>query len=767
MVITIFAIFVLSFFVAVNAEPKINFNNYLDYPAGKKLSMDMYGDLIAVSIRGIGAGVDPVSYESHVEIWDMQDLSAPVAIIDDPDSLYNPAQYFGQHLSMDDTYLAISSGSQKKVYIYDLSTPASPTLFYTWSLSGATDTIFPGSADTNGKTRMLEMDKGNSRIVIACGLTQCTSRKYDGVSSWTGGTFRSKNTIDGTKSFNTLALSYGGRFWIACQSCSGSTCGCQLGTISATGTMGSSYGFLRTTSSTSQVIGTIAIRNNIANPEQAPYFVMLGHSTVVSTYQWQASGIGGFVPGWSEECDIIGVNYGGGKYVDYDAETGYLLIGHNVPQNTNRCVVQVTSTLYNSAPTPITYLDIPTNANGEFAARQLAIHGNSIAVANAESTSGTTLRGVWIAYDQIIPPPTASPTVSPTPSPTFECVGPAQCAGTDYCTTGNTCTTAQACTAHVDCHEEFTYSLPYCDIANSICKDIGLVGSCSSEVECTEKAKLELAKQKGIASTALIITAASLSDKRNATLESVARSKATLSPGFSAVYVVENTQSATIDANVLEEVGSAAYKTALKQQICGVYADLCTVTIVEAGSRRQLQQSTSATVEITYELDDEAYDAISENGLDSGNFTAELAELLGVNETQITVSGVDGSIVVGITLVETDESDTEPLGEEILAEISLINANIVNITSDLVTELGLDPSDIEAQAIDLCADRTCNNRGACDDSDGVCDCDEGFWGINCGTTCNCENEGVCQGSLCICTYPNYGLRCDDQVDCSC
>jgi len=77
-----------------------------------------------------------------------------------------------------------------------------------------------------------------------------------------------------------------------------------------------------------------------------------------------------------------------------------------------------------------------------------------------------------------------------------------------------------------------------------------------------------------------------------------------------------------------------------------------------------------------------------------------------------------------------------------------------------------DPGDlIEETKIDYCVLRTsCLD---CDQSTGDClSCPTDTWGLDCEVPCTCDNGGTCGESNCICNYPDMGLRCELQRNCS-
>lgn len=67
--------------------------------------------------------------------------------------------------------------------------------------------------------------------------------------------------------------------------------------------------------------------------------------------------------------------------------------------------------------------------------------------------------------------------------------------------------------------------------------------------------------------------------------------------------------------------------------------------------------------------------------------------------------------------------------------------------------------------IDYCVLRnTCLD---CESDTGDClSCPIDTWGLDCEVPCTCSNGGTCGADSCICDYPDMGLRCDLQRNCS-
>lgn len=72
---------------------------------------------------------------------------------------------------------------------------------------------------------------------------------------------------------------------------------------------------------------------------------------------------------------------------------------------------------------------------------------------------------------------------------------------------------------------------------------------------------------------------------------------------------------------------------------------------------------------------------------------------------------------------------------------------------------------IEDTKVNYCVLRnTCLD---CDARTGDClSCPPDTWGLDCEVPCTCSNGGTCGADNCICEYPDMGLRCDLQRNCS-
>lgn len=425
-------------------------------------------------------------------------------------------------------------------------------------------------------------------------------------------------------------------------------------------------------------------------------------------------------------------------------------------------VYKVSDMLVTSAPMS----EVVKVQSGVSAANHLAnfeYHNNSGYFSYTATGSVATFARV-----NVLVPPTPAPTLAPTPSPTFECVGSSQCiTNTEVCGPVNTCEVADTCTNHTQCYGDFVSDhLPYCNSVTSKCKDLGFTATCANAKQCVSAMKGKLATHKGLMTAKRTVT----SDQRfNATSELISRAKAQLQEGVTPVIIVKNTETGTFSSDAIDQVGQTAFLNGIKTEICKDYDGVCTVSIVPArrALSRDLQSQSSVTVQIEYEVDDEAYAELSSGSLGTEGFEAALAAELGIGAGNITVSTIEGQLVVSITLIEEESTNGNPSGTEILDQIQAIEDDLTGITNDLVSELNLTASDIESSALDLCNGRDCNGRGTCNEESGECECVGEWWGVNCETACTCLGSvnGPCTNGYCACEYPEYGLRCELTSDC--
>jgi hypothetical protein len=343
------------------------------------------------------------------------------------------------------------------------------------------------------------------------------------------------------------------------------------------------------------------------------------------------------------------------------------------------------------------------------------------------------------------------------------CTVSSTCSQGKYCGPANLCVTPKICDVHTDCINQLVPGrLPYCNPTTLKCED-KYSGSCTSQTECRVKATQAKKTISGIGSATLRVrTNNNMKDTRNATEETISRVKSSVQDDSKLAILVKGTE--TIDFTPSDYESDPNFADKVKAARCQDNIDLCSVAVSSSGGRRALQSS-NVTITITYTFDEEAYSNTTGFDFDDPAFLQALADSLGVNTSDIDVTGdTSGTVDIEVTLTEEPDG-TEPLGSDLVDQINVINNSLDTIGSDLASELGLDSNDISTQSVDLCGDRDCSGYGTCDEATGICACTNDRWGINCETSCSCENGGVCDGAYCVCPYPWYGQRCQNDSGC--
>lgn len=756
--------------------PSIIFNGEVDIKTFEgatngwnPLNIDVYGSKVILSARGFEGAYN---YKSRAWLFDLssQTPEVPIHTFADPDDLYNPNNmYYGETVFINDDFVVITSRFENKIYIFDASAP--------YALAHTIDgtsygTEFPSKNAQLGNYLNVKFDK-TTNTIFALGRTRGILTRYNGA-TWSVSvtpTYSESNTV-----YN-IALADGARWVLYCIHSGGTTAACRIYNPSETGVLGSTVG---TPSIYEDYRGnTIIVPDNVdvANTPDYVIFQDVTERKNLFFNSWQTtSTINPYADAPDLSCEASTTTAGGYRYAHYDSVSRRLLIGSTSVEYNGRCVAEMPTSV-NGSPDILRYIDkTDTNAHTSFS-EYGAIHDNTIVFVAPRTTSSPQnyVIGFVYAYDMIIPPPTVSPTLSPTPAPTFECTESIHCGDNEYCTTSNTCAQT-SCTVSSDCDGLFKAGrIRHCG-TGGFCEDL-YPGTCSTDTHCASEIKKYVASINGVSKVTRTIVSDDPVVKVNTTKQLLQRLNAQKNENYTTVAIVKSEESGTIPQSVIDQAGGeSAFITGIKNSMFDSELHDA-VTVQVGGSRRVLQESTSVEISITYEIDDDAYDLITENGtICSGNFVNNLAAELGIGAGNITVTAIDGNLVIDIVLLESEEEDGVPLGDEIITEIQNIDSLLTSITSDLVSEIdGLDANDVESSAIDYCGDRTCSGRGdntasntnsvGCNINTGVCVCQEGYWGINCRTECNCLNGRVCVGGLCKCYYPEWGLRCENTKDC--
>lgn len=453
-----------------------------------------------------------------------------------------------------------------------------------------------------------------------------------------------------------------------------------------------------------------------------------------------------------------------------DPERKYVAVNDFLTSGDYKTRIYRVSDLLSSTTTPAPVaVDVKIQEGINTLINSIDTHNNT-AFFSYKSLTGDITK---FARVSVLIPPTPAPTMSPTQRPTFECVSSTGCLGAnEYCSSVNTCET-KVCTTHADCIGEFLPNrLAYCDSVSGMCKD-SFSGSCSTQLECKNKAERELAKKYSLGqATQTVSSSSNLTNTRTAIKTIVGTTNSTTVIDQKLYSFISGTEQATFDPLLFDTVNDdALILQQIKLLVCGDAADVCTV---ELPNRRRLMEErelqNSITVTVTYDVDAETFNSIetSEN-FNSATFIQALADAVGVLPGNVTLILVDGSFT--IEYVVADESDgQEPLDQTTLDAINAVSSNVNSITSTVATQLGLPESEFSSSSVDKCADRDCNGRGTCDPATGICTCtDTSYWGVNCETLVTCLNDGEKDpfSARCFCSYPYYGLRCGSTRDCAC
>lgn len=328
-----------------------------------------------------------------------------------------------------------------------------------------------------------------------------------------------------------------------------------------------------------------------------------------------------------------------------------------------------------------------------------------------------------------------------------------------YCTPNQECKDVpKSCVAHSDCEGEFpSGNLPYCK--EGTCQDIELSGTCSGALACEELTRVALAENFSVGHMTQVVKSSNLTKTRQASKQLYTDLKANTAVTNDIYAKLSGSESVTLYGTLFLDHDESTILDEIKTILCGNAAEFCTVS-KEGGIGRRLQAAEDITVTVTYTIESATYDSIPEGSFDSPEFKSDLAAALNVSESDVEITAVDGQIEIEY-IVATESTSDDPLTSEHLDAVTLLQTEISTIESAVVSNLGIDPADIQETIIDKCGDRSCNSRGTCVASTGLCDCtDLDYWGINCETLVGC-NDGVksTRSQYCLCEFPKFGQRC--------
>lgn len=327
------------------------------------------------------------------------------------------------------------------------------------------------------------------------------------------------------------------------------------------------------------------------------------------------------------------------------------------------------------------------------------------------------------------------------------------------------------CTTHAECIASAPNGfLPSCGSTSGVCEDSGIVGSCSTAAECDIKHKKIAVNAKRLGSITQTMSISNITKIRETSKKLYDDVTVASSITQDLDIFVSGTEEAIIQETLFTNYGDdSALLAHIKSIVCP--ASLLALCNVEIPVGRRALLAGYITVSVTYQIDSVLFDDLVSGGTtfsDGSAFETALAALLNVNTTDIELSAASGELVIEY-VVSQEATGADPLTTTNLQALADVEADVVSVTTAVVSELGLNANDITSSAIDYCTDRDCNGRGTCDVSTGVCACtDTDYWGINCETAVSC-NSGVkdVNSAYCICEYPNYGQRCENSLNCTC
>lgn len=225
-------------------------------------------------------------------------------------------------------------------------------------------------------------------------------------------------------------------------------------------------------------------------------------------------------------------------------------------------------------------------------------------------------------------------------------------------------------------------------------------------------------------------------------------------------------ETGTLTLELIQLIGNnTKLKEAFRKVRCDDAEDVCGIDFDFNGNRRLLfasrELATSIGFELNFDLDSSLLGTVNGFDFDDPEFEQALADALGLNNvSDVSVTSIGGDITIEVTLVATPGAD--PLGDDLLDLALELQSNMTSITTALLDELGAEEAQLISSEANLCPEsRDCNGNGTCDPNTGKCVCVGNWWGINCDTACECENNGECKNALCHCMFPYYGLRCSE------
>lgn len=367
------------------------------------------------------------------------------------------------------------------------------------------------------------------------------------------------------------------------------------------------------------------------------------------------------------------------------------------------------------------------------------------------------------------PNPTVSPTLSPTPSPTFECTQSAgHCASNEFCDNAMTCQPQETCSTHGDCHDVplLPNRIPMC--VDGKCVDKLSGPSCTSSDDCTLKVNTLAVDQLAYGSATKTFLSV---DRISGAISIVEQTKENLGSVENLYVKFSGTDVMYVSSELFVKFNNDSL---LLDTIRAKFGHENGDIVLDTGSRllsevnREL--ATTYIVTLTYVLDETTFVELNGTTFSDPNFAEALAaELDGIDPEDVAISATDGALVITLAVVDdTEYSGNTPEGTGVLETLQDIQSQFDNVTEIVAGLYNWDENDVESQSLNLCGNRDCGGFGVnlCNTQTGVCDCTgTGYWGVNCASSCSCDNGGVCREQYCECEYPYYGETCNKTSTC--
>jgi hypothetical protein len=394
--------------------------------------------------------------------------------------------------------------------------------------------------------------------------------------------------------------------------------------------------------------------------------------------------------------------------------------------------------------------------------------------------------------------PSASPT---TPIPTIppECTESIHCGDpNDICKNDLTCDVL-SCNNHKQCYGYFLPGrLPMCNIKQGYCEDL-FSSKCNNKRKCNSAAKRKYRKGRRLAEARVKVEEMKASKREEIALQAIEDLRNSVNENKT-VMMIQGVDDVILNQDLFGNFSVSELVNAVNTVRCGNVVDLCESTNSTANQtpNRRMLEDQDVVITISYDIDPDVYQDLLDSGhnFEDPEFVEALALELGVNASDINVVNSTGSLDIEVTIVDTVE-DGEPIGDAFLEDIDSIQNNLDNVTGIVADDLNT--TDFTLELVDYCGDRTCSDRGTCNATDGVCDCDPNWIGVDCDvyqitdaptsapsasptaspTTpqptasptepiCqveNCNNGGRCghvkMGFHCVCNFPHWGVKCDN------